>query len=143
MPTLKTKPDADQIYVCTESYAGNDGLAVAFGERLPGSHPQVQRFPQRFIKDGELLERPDYLRESTANEARHYADLVARHQPTPISTADVFECVQEFSLTDATAEDAKRLGLTQIVVPAGARVHRWSPIATLPQYSDKFEPVAM
>lgn len=139
MPT-KTEP---QVYACHEAFAGHDPdgtiFAVAWGEELEASHPLRRRFPDRFTPAGQVLKRPDDLRQATPYEAKAYAEHVARHQPTPISNSDVLTCVQEFTLTDASAEDAKRLRLTQIVVPAGARVHRWSPIAQLPQFSDRFQ----
>jgi hypothetical protein len=137
MPT-KTKIDPDQLYACNESFAGV-GFAARFGQLFPGSHEFVQRWPDRFTPDGELLEQPDPRREATPLEARHYAEHVERHKSTPISPADVVTCTQTFSLSDASPEDVKRLGLTDVTIPAGAKFHRFSPLVQLAQYADRFE----
>ena len=138
MPTkTRTRIDPDAVYACRESFGGN-GFAVAFGEQLPGSHEYVQRYPDMFQPDGEILERPSDLREAIPHEARHYAEHVAAHQPVPIGAADVVQAVREISLSEASPEDVKRLGLTDVTIPKGARFHRWSPLVQLPQYQDLF-----
>jgi hypothetical protein len=47
MTTKTTKPKPKDLYVCVESFAGND-FAVAEGTRLRGDNPIVQRVPDRF-----------------------------------------------------------------------------------------------
>jgi hypothetical protein len=50
MPT-KTKPKADEFYICIQSFAGNE-FAVAEGDLFPGDHEFVRRFPDRFVVVG-------------------------------------------------------------------------------------------
>jgi hypothetical protein len=50
VPTA-TKPKADEVYVCIQSFAGNE-LSVAEGLRLSGNNEIVRRFPDRFVIDG-------------------------------------------------------------------------------------------
>jgi hypothetical protein len=44
----KTKPKADEVYICRESFASHE-FSIARGARLPGDHPAVQRHPGYFI----------------------------------------------------------------------------------------------
>jgi hypothetical protein len=68
MPTLtrSTKPKPSTIYVCWQSFAGNEGLSVAEGTRLLGSHELVQRFPDRFVPDGTPDDEVAQLRAAAA-----------------------------------------------------------------------------
>jgi len=108
---------------------------------LPGSHELVQRYPGMFQPDGEILERPDDLRQATPYEAAHYAEHVERHKSVALNPADVVECYRAFSLTEASPADAKRLGLARIEIPAGARFTRFDPIVQMPQFADNFRAV--
>lgn len=139
--TTKTKIDPSAIYQCKESYAGV-GFGVAFGERLQGDHEQVQRFPDRFQPDGEILEPPDVNRQATPIVAKQYATYLEeeRAKKRPMSTADVWELTLPIDLAEAEPGDVKRLGLTTLVIPVGTRVHAWSPLLAA-GYADRFRRV--
>jgi hypothetical protein len=67
MALSKTKPQADQLYRCVESFASSQDFGrCAEGARLLGSHPTVQGWPQYFIP----ADRPDD--EAAAAREDHY-----------------------------------------------------------------------
>ncbi len=76
-------------------------------------------------------------------EAEHYAEHVARHQDAPLAATDVVELTEPIDLLAAPTDgDAKRLGVTTLVVPAGSRFHRWSRIVQIPGIDHLFQPVS-
>jgi hypothetical protein len=77
MPT-KTKLKPKQVYVCWESFAGNEGLSVAEGTRLRGDHELVQRYPERFVEDGTPDDEVDRLR------AAAFAPVLAGDSKPPL-----------------------------------------------------------
>jgi hypothetical protein len=50
MTTKTTKPKPNEIYVCVQSFAGNE-IAVAEGKRLRGENEIVQRYFDRFLPE--------------------------------------------------------------------------------------------
>jgi hypothetical protein len=46
------KIDKAAMYVVLESHIGADAVPYRAGDRIRGSHPDVQRLPQFYIEDG-------------------------------------------------------------------------------------------
>jgi hypothetical protein len=65
VPSKIEKTNADQIYVCWESFVGNE-FGVAVGDRFRGDHQLVVRFPERFVIDGTPTDQINRLRAANA-----------------------------------------------------------------------------
>ena len=76
MPALKTRPKANQVYVCWESFGTTDPLGgCRAGTRLLGSHEKVKKWFQFFVEDGVSDEEIHRLR------TRHYLEAGAPAGP--------------------------------------------------------------
>jgi len=129
MPT-KSKPKTNEIYICWESFAGNEGLSVAEGTRLRGDNEIVQRFPDRFVADGTPDEDINQLRaareaESLAAEAHAPLGRVrlrirprygeAKHEPGAYVGDKPYYAGDTLELEGKDAEHLVDVGVAEIV----------------------------